>query len=59
MMADIFARQDRILGGFRDGYEHKRDETGFCGNCGATPRELHYALVPKNDAPIYRKLVRS
>lgn len=56
---DIVAKPDPILGGWRDGWEHRRDETGFCINCGARAVEPHYRLVPKpDDALIYRRMVK-
>jgi hypothetical protein len=58
-MFELAAKPDPILGGWRDGWEHHRDETGFCVNCGARPTEAHYRLVPKpNDALIYRRMVK-
>lgn len=55
---DVTARRDPILGGWADGWDHQRDETGFCVNCGARAFIPHYALRPKGDDRIYRDLVR-
>ncbi len=41
----------------RDGYPHERDETGFCGNCGARRGEAHYRLVPRTRIEITGNLV--
>lgn len=56
---NLAAKPDPILGGWKDGWGHRRDETGFCINCGARSVNPHYALLPKrDDALIYRRMVK-
>ena len=41
-----FNTPKREDGKWSDGWDHRRDETGFCVNCGARRGERHYKLVP-------------
>ncbi|AYD87348.1 hypothetical protein SEA_VALENTINIPUFF_48 [Microbacterium phage ValentiniPuff] len=51
---------DPILGGFVDGYPHRRiHQSGVCVTCGHGPDVEHASMLPSHavDAPIYWQLI--
>jgi hypothetical protein len=57
----VLARQnsiaDPILGGFVDGYAHKRSiSTGYCIDCGSPEYDYHVSLP--HDWPIYASIIQ-